>query len=190
MTLSIVTWNIWKYTQISESLPRFLETKQVALDLPEIQTNLLTEISADKCLQAYKQIWWPVLVDDSWIYFDAFNQFPWALSKFLYEWVWIEWMRRMYAWEENTMAVFECVLSYIDETLQEPLQFIGQVTWTITFDFVNQIDENPKLPYDLIFQPDGMNKPAIFDMDLWKNEYNHRVRAVKKFNEWVLSNKK
>lgn len=187
LMLSIVTWNTWKFKQISEALPDFLETQQVALDIPEIQTNLLTEISADKCLQAFKEIWWPVLVDDSWIYFDAFNQFPGALSKFLYEWVGIAWMQRMYEWVENKKAVFECVLSYMDETLNAPLQFIGQVPWIVTFDYIDQWKEDPKLAYDIIFQLDGMDEPALFNMAEWKKN-NHRTRAVKKFNEWLMEN--
>jgi len=76
MQISIVTGNDGKYTQIAGGLPDFVIAEQVDLDIPEIQTNVLTEISADKCRQAYAQLQKPCLVDDSGIYMNAFNEFP------------------------------------------------------------------------------------------------------------------
>jgi len=184
MKLSLVTGNTGKYEQIVRYLPGFLDVEQVSLDIPEIQTNLLTEISADKCIQAFQQLWTPCLVDDSGIYFDAFNEFPWALSKFLYKGIGIEWMERLYMWEKNTKAVFQTVLSYMDDTLKEPLQFVWEIEGEISFDWLWKEKENVHLPYDLIFIPDGYDKPALFEREKRKQD-NHRVRAVKKFRERI-----
>lgn len=187
MHLSIVTGNPWKYKQIVSGLPDVVVAEQVDLDLPEIQTNLLTDISADKAVQARAEVWGPVLVDDSGIYFDAYDEFPGALTKFLYSWVGIEGIQRLYTWETNMKATFQTVLSYMDDTLSEPLLFVWEITGTLDFSYISQADENPKLPYDLIFVPDGFTRPALYERDLWMSD-NHRVRAVKKFGEWV-SNK-
>ncbi len=186
--LYIVTWNKDKYLQISEALDG-VESQQRDLDIPEIQTNLLTEISYDKCLQAYVEVQWPVLVDDSGIYFDAFDEFPGALSKFLYQGIGLEWMQKLYVDQLNTKATFQCVLSYMDEDLPEPLQFIWEIEGQVDFSLLGTQEENPKIPYDLIFVPKGMTVPAITNMDLWKKEFNHRVRGVKKFANWYFSEK-
>jgi XTP/dITP diphosphohydrolase len=98
--------------------------EQIDLDLPEIQTNLLTVISFDKCLQAYNQLGRPVVVDDTGIFFEAFNEFPGALSKFLYQGVGMKGMKGMFTEVENKHAHFQTVLTYMDETLSEPMQFI------------------------------------------------------------------
>jgi len=181
--LTLATWNTKKYQQIVAHFPSQLQVRQLDLDLPEIQTNILTDISYDKCLQAYVEVQWPVLVDDSGIYFDAFDQFPGALSKFLYQWVWLAWMRKLYEGEQNTGAVFQCVLSYMDSNLPEPIQFIGECEWKISFDRLDDLEENPKLPYDLIFIPAWMIEPAILHMDQRKDTNHHRVVAAKKFVE-------
>ena len=112
MKISIVTGNDGKYKQIVGGLPDFMNSKQIDLDIPEIQTNLLTEISADKCVQAYQKLLSACLVDDSGIYMNAFNEFPGALSKFLYKGVGLEGMQRMYAGVEDTSAVFQGRLQY------------------------------------------------------------------------------
>lgn len=181
--LSIVTWNLWKYQQIKAFLPPIIETKQLAIDLIEIQTTSLEEISAYKCMQAYTHVQWPVLVDDSGICFDAFHGFPGALSRYFYEGVWISGMERLFTDIENRNAQFQCVLSYMDDSLATPMQFIGTVEGRIDFWWVCDATENPKLPYDLIFIPEGMDRPAFFDEEMWNDQYNHRVRAVKKFGE-------
>ena len=184
MKLAIVTWNTWKYQQIANHLPDTVEAEQVVLDIPEIQTNVLTEISRDKCLQAYKQLQQPCLVDDSGIYFHAFNKFPVALTKFLYQGIGLEGMRRMYVGVEDKSAVFQCVLSYMDATLDGPLQFVGEVEGTISFDRLGKEQEEDYLPYDLIFIPEGCTQPALFQREK-RLEINHRVRATEKLGAWL-----
>lgn len=185
MKLSIVTGNSGKYEQIARGLPNFLEVEQAILDISEIQTSLLTEISRDKCIKAFEQLWKPCLVDDSGIYFDAFHEFPGALSKFIYQWIGLEGIKRLYDSVEDVSAYFQCVLSYMDETMEEPLQFIWEVSWTLSFDWMGLQEENIHLPYDLIFVPTWFDKPALFEWKKWSDD-NHRTRAVKKFGDFIL----
>ena len=65
MTLSIVTGNSGKYEQISRELKGIIATQQIDLDIPEIQTNILADISRDKCMKARDAVQAPVLVDDT-----------------------------------------------------------------------------------------------------------------------------
>jgi len=182
--LNIITGNTGKYAEICEFLPAWLETKQVDLDIPEIQTNILTDISYDKCLQAWVEVQWPVLVDDSGIYFDAYDQFPGALTKYVYQGIGLEGIAKLFAWVQNKKATFQSAVSYMDGTLSEPIQFIGEVQGTLNFEYLWQESEDTRLPYDLIFVPEGMEKPSFFDMAKRKSVYNHRVTAVKKFTDW------
>jgi non-canonical purine NTP pyrophosphatase (RdgB/HAM1 family) len=185
--LTIVTGNNKKYSQISWIINEVTQTRQEKIDLEEIQTADLKEISTDKAMKAFSIVQWPVLVDDSGIVFDTYPWFPGALTKFLYEWVGMQWMRRMFQWVENRKADFQCVLSYMDDSLESPMQFIGKCSWEITFDRLDQWTEHPKMPYDLIFKPDGMSEPAFFNMEIWTGEISHRVKASKKLREWLES---
>lgn len=185
--LTIVTWNIWKYTQISEVLNDVIETRQEKIDLEEIQTADLRGISADKAMKAFDIVQGPILVDDTGIVFDAYPWFPWALTKFLYEGVWLDGMKKMYTGIENKKAEFVCVLSYMDSSLDVPIQCIGTVEGKLTFDRLDKDSENPKLPYDLIFKLQDMQEPVFYHMDLWKSEKSHRYKASVKMREWLES---
>ncbi len=182
---SLVTWNTKKYQQIVEKLDERIISQQVDLDIPEIQTNLLTEISREKCIEAYNKVKGPVLVDDSWIYFSHYNEFPGALTKFLYKGVGMAWIKKLFSQGEDTTSVFTCVLSYMDEQLSYPVQFVGEIPGKLNFDRVNKITEDGHLPYDVIFVPENMDKPAYFYMEERKAT-SHRTRAVKLFNDRYL----
>jgi non-canonical purine NTP pyrophosphatase (RdgB/HAM1 family) len=183
--LTIVTGNSWKYSQISGVLKDIVQTRQEKIDLEEIQTTDLKEISADKAMKAFKIVQWPVVVDDSWMLFDAYPWFPGAMTKFLYEWVGLEGIQRLYQWVENRNAQFVCVLSYMDQYLDAPKQFVGVVEWELTFDRLWKDVENPKLPYDLIFRIAWMHEPVFYHMDVWKWEKSHRFKASKVLGEWL-----
>lgn len=185
--VSIVTGNWWKYEQIVSGLDDSFLVEQVDIDIPEIQTNVLTEISLDKCRYAFDHVKWPVIVDDTWLYFHAYNEFPWALTKFLYKWVGLEWIQRLFVWEENVSAHFETVLWYMDETMSEPKLFIWEIQWKLSFDWLNADGQNhdQHLPYDLIFIPDWYETPAYFNMSLW-TKWNARIQAVQKLNARLM----
>jgi len=75
-------------------------------------------------------------------------------------------------------------LSYMDATLDGPLQFVGEVEGTISFDRLGKEQEEDYLPYDLIFIPEGCTQPALFQREK-RLEINHRVRATEKLGAWL-----
>lgn len=184
--VSIVTWNWWKYEQIVSGLDDSFVVQQVDIDIPEIQTNVLTEISFDKCRYAFDYVKWPVIVDDTWLYFHAYHEFPWALTKFLYKWIGLEWIQRLFVWEENVSAHFETVLWYMDETMIEPKLFVWKSKWMLSFDRLDEADWDVRLPYDMIFIPQWYDSPAFFNLAKWK-KWNARMDAVNKLNTWLLN---
>ena len=76
------------------------------------------------------------------------------------------------------------VLSYMDETLKEPLQFIWKIEGEFDFDFLEWLEEESLMPYNYIFIPDGREKPVHFFYDEFARD-SQRARAVKKFNEFL-----
>lgn len=84
----------------------------------------------------------------------------------------------------------QCVLSYMDEALTEPVQFIGEVQGSFSFDRYEQGGENPKLPFELIFVPNSFDKPAAFDQEAWLTVGHHRIQAAKKLADWLRDNRK
>lgn len=185
MAIHFVTGNIGKFTQVEEALWSFVDLVQVDLHIPEIQTTSIRDISADKARQSFAQVGKPVLVEDSGIYFDAFPDFPGALTKFIYQGIGLEGIRRLFAGEENTKAMFQCVLSYMDGKHIDPVQFVWEVSGRLVFTYLKDHEEDPRLPYDLIFVADGLESPVLFHMEQWKSELSHRVIATKQLKEWI-----
>lgn len=188
MAIHFVTGNTGKFAQVQEALWSSVELVQADLDIPEIQTTSIRYISADKARQAFAQVWEPVLVEDSGIYFDVFTDFPGALTKFIYQGIGLEGMQRLYTGENNLWAKFQCVLSYMDVNHAEPIQFVWETAGTLSFDYLKDHNEDPRLPYDLIFVADGLESPVLFHMEQRKNELSHRVKATKQFGKWVEEN--
>ena len=80
MNLHFVTSNPNKFRELSELLECNLSP--IELDLQEIQTTDLHELVKFKLRQAYEQVQAPVIVEDTSLYFEAWNELPGPLVKF------------------------------------------------------------------------------------------------------------
>lgn len=187
--ITIVTWNTLKYLQIASILEAggiFVEQKNI--DLIESQSNDMLEVSAYKAIQAFNIVWGPVLVDDSGIYFDAYPDFPWVFSKYIFKSLGIDGLARLFQDQANTGAYFQCILSYMDASLDSPKQFLGTVRGKLCFDYLDQINVDPHWPYDAIFQADEMDVVAQMDMDKFQM-LHHRAKASMALRDFLLYRK-
>lgn len=168
--LTIVTGNEHKYSEIARSLPASLSIKQSTIDLVEAQSLDMMEISKNKAIEAFKILQEPVLVDDSGFYITAYIDFPGTFSKFLYQQLQRDWLYKLLEWESKD-AYFQCVISYMDQSLSEPISFVWTHEWIVDFD--KEYMFNPKMPYDSLFSPKD-----------WSTQPLHRSRAVEAFVNW------
>jgi XTP/dITP diphosphohydrolase len=141
-------------------------------------------VSRTKAMQAFEIVAWPVLVDDSGIYFSAYPDFPGVFSKYMFHSLGRDGLRRLFVDQPNTHAYFQCVLSYMDETLQEPCQFIWRVDWTLDFTFLDKVTINSHLPYDAIFRAEGMDVIAQLAMPVFE-QIHHRAKATELCKIWL-----
>lgn len=184
MHITIVTWNTGKYRQISWLLHDFFPCVQQNIDLLEPQSNDMVAVSSTKARQVFEMVQWPVLVDDSGIYFSAYPDFPGVFSKYMFQSLGVEWLRRLFLQQPNTDAYFQCVLSYMDATLPSPVQFVGRVEGVIDFRFLESIVIDKHLPYDAIFRADGMDVVAQLDMSTFES-LHHRAKATTSARQWL-----
>ena len=80
MNLHFVTSNPNKFRELSELLE--LNLSQIEIDLQEIQTTDLHELVKFKIRKAYEYAQAPVIVEDTSLYFVAWNELPGPLVKF------------------------------------------------------------------------------------------------------------
>jgi XTP/dITP diphosphohydrolase len=84
--------------------------------------------------------------------------------------------------EENRQAYFVSVASLVKPGGEEYV-FEGKIDGQITLD--KRGEDRPKLPYDLIFQPDGFEKTFSEMSDEQKNSLSHRGKAFRRLKEFL-----
>jgi XTP/dITP diphosphohydrolase len=160
---------------IEEHAPS-IELAQLAEELPEVQSMDQRAIALDKAAQAWNLVKEPVLVDDAGIYFEAYNEFPGTLTKFVYYGIGYEGLLKLV--EQNNRAFFRLFMVYMDKDNKEV--FEGRCDGKIIRP--EKFDAHPKLPYDAIFLPDGTDKTyAELRGTPEEHEFAYRLRALKKF---------
>jgi len=184
--LHIVTWNPKKFEKIMSVIHDLIDATQIDLDIPEIQSLIVDEVSKDKAIKAFELIKEPLIVEDTGIYFDAFQDYPGPLAKQTFQWLWISWIKALFDSVTNKTVRFRSVISYIDESLDDPISFIGQSVWEADFSNPNAgFDKN--LPYLSFFRPEWKEQVASELDELFRKETHHRVKAARKFGEWLKS---
>lgn len=107
------------------------------------------------------------------------------MAKHMFKSLWFEGFNRVLA-EEGVSKKWsmQTVISYMDETLKEPLQFVWKVEGEFSFDFLEELGDEKLMPYNHIFIPDGYDKPVQFFYEEFKM-VNQRAKAAQKFDEFL-----
>jgi XTP/dITP diphosphohydrolase len=181
--LFYVTSNSGKFAEVEQFLKRHapeIALTRVDMDIPEIQSMDQQAVAIDKAQKAWNKLKSPLLIDDAGIYFDRWNQFPGVLTKYVFQGLGMEGVKRLI--DAGDTGYFALWLVYVDEQgVLHP--FEGKCLGRLTNRFKGTAHE--ELPYDLCFIPDGLeqtyaeikNNPAY-------ESYFYRIRAVQAFLDW------
>ena len=181
-TIFYVTSNHGKFEEVRgyiEAHEPSIELLQFDTDLEELQTLDQLAIAKSKASQAWKMLQKPLLVDDAAIYFDAYNNFPGTLTKFVHQGIGYDGIFKLL--DENNKAHFLLQMVYVDEKRLQAFEGFCEGVIIKPKEF----KAHPSLPWDAIFIPEGTNKTyselrESGDVD----EYLYRIRALKKFLAW------
>ena len=110
MNLHFVTSNPNKFRELSELLE--FNLSHIKLDLKEIQTTDLHELVRFKLSQAYENAQTPVIVEDTSLYFEAWNELPGPLVKFFLKNIGLTEMVRALNQFNNKSAFAACCLGF------------------------------------------------------------------------------
>lgn len=180
-TLKFATGNENKLREANKILGISLIKAEVG-DLEEIQTISVEELIRHKALEAYKIAWEPVMVEDTGLWFVAWNWLPWALIKWFLQSVNNEWILKMLEWYENRSAEAICYIA----------AFNGQ-SYTIASGKVpGRISEECRWDngfwWDKIFIPEGYDKTYAEMLPEEKNVCSMRKIAFENYRK-ILDNK-
>ena len=176
--LKFVTSNVDKVREASDILGCSLE--QISgLEIDEIQTTDIKKIVMHKARQAYDELKYPVLVEDSGLIFTAWNGLPGALVKWFEASVGCHGLLKMLEGFENREAFAVCMAAVFNG--QEMLVAKGEKKGKIA----DSIRGENGFGWDVIFIPDQHEKTYAEMSFSEKNAISHRRLAFEELNRKI-----
>jgi len=157
--------------------------EQVNLNIPEIQSLDVVEVSTDKAKKAYAQLKEPLIVDDTSLCINALNGLPgtfitWFVSQLGTEGI----IKCVESGSSRKAQAITCI-SYADAE-GKIFSFLGTVSGKIAFDPLGE-----GFGYDSIFIPCGYTKTFGELTKEEKNIISMRSIALNKFKNFLKSEK-
>src|SRR3989344_606299 len=154
MQISIVTSNHGKFLEIKDILGKFgIRSIQEPIETKE-QGNTLEERCLSKPQDAYSKLQKPLIVDDTGLFFEAFENFPGPFPKKVFTELGFDGILEKLK-GKNRQAYFKTLICYIGKTGHK--FFDGSVNGKISDKVFD--GGHKSLPYDRIFIPDGYDVP-------------------------------
>ena len=172
---------------VTENLHEFEEVKTMMInegitllksDAKIIEQKLKTEkeVSLAKAYHAMKIISKPLIVEDTGIYFEAYNNFPGPNAAVFYEGVGIPGILKILE-NKNRKAYFRTVFTFYKPG-EMPMTFEGVCKGTMR----ENPSENVSFAYDTLFMPEGETRTFS---EMSKEQHSHRAKAVRALLDWL-----
>lgn len=197
MKIYIATTNAGKIKEITAAfIDTNVELIPLEADFDELENKLkedgirdMLKISQAKAKEAIKYIQeknlerFPVIVDDAGIYFEKMQDAPGIETKaFVKNQGGINGVKKLI--QEGDGAYFQSIISYMDESFNEPKSFVGKLEGRLSpADNEQEIEKG--LPFNHIFIPVGYNK-FLYQIPLEERaKFSHRFKAVEQLKECI-----
>ncbi|HSW81636.1 MAG TPA: non-canonical purine NTP pyrophosphatase [Candidatus Saccharimonas sp.] len=179
MTLTLITGNEHKATQVAKWLGRPIEHKKI--DLDEIQSTNLNDVVAHKATQAYGIVGSPVLVEDTSFECASLNGLPGPFVKWFLQDLGNDKMAQLAQTAGSDRATVRIIFGLYDG--KEMTFFDAAVGGTI----VTPGRGTNGFGFDFNFVPDGATKTFAEMTDDEKQPFSHRAQALKKVAEFLAN---
>ncbi len=182
MKISFVTTNKYKFEEVQNILKDSpIELEQLVMEYEENHDEGIERIAYDASKKLANELNKPIILEDTGLFFEAYNGFPGALPKFVINTLGFKGIFKLLD-GESRKAYFKTVAAYC-EPGGEPVIFEAVMKGEITKEIHNQ--DKDEMPYDKIFIPED-EKKTISDMTMEeKNALSQRAKAFLKFGEYI-----
>ncbi|GAM86749.1 hypothetical protein ANO11243_047680 [Dothideomycetidae sp. 11243] len=150
-----------------------------AIDLPELQ-GTIEEITTDKCKRAAEVVKGPVLVEDTCLCFNAFNELPGPYIKWFLKSLGVHKLHLLLAGFEDKSAQAVCTFGYCEGPGHDVRIFQGRTDGKIV-----EARGPTDFGWDACFEYEGQTYAEMPKAE--KNQISHRGRALAKLTEWMKS---
>lgn len=178
--LIFVTNTEGKAREAQEILGKKFLIKHQKVDLEEIQTINGKEVIEKKARQAFKILKIPVLVEDTSLYFNAWNGLPGALVRWFLDTVDCKGICLMMKKFKNRKAYAESAIAYYD----------GKRMKIVSARVLGTVPEKPRgkfgFGWDPIFVPKGFKKTYSQMTTQEKSKISMRKLALEKLRKYLV----
>ncbi|KAK4979578.1 nucleoside triphosphate pyrophosphohydrolase ham1 [Elasticomyces elasticus] len=179
--LNFITGNKHKLAEVQAILSSTgVRLESRAVDLPEIQGSI-EEISRDKCKRAAEAVGGPVLVEDTCLCFNAWDELPGPYVKHFLTSLSAQKFHSLLAGFEDKSAQAVCTFAYAEGPGKDVMIFQGRTEGKIV-----ESRGSTDFGWDSCFEPTEGKGQTYAEMP--KNEKNaisHRGKALAKLTEWL-----
>lgn len=184
MKVVFITTNKHKFEEVKAILADYpIELEHLNIEYEENHNASLEDIARDAAQKLANQLNKPIILEDTGLFFDAYENFPGALPKFVFATLGYKGIFKLLAGESRA-AFFKTVAAFCQPG-KTPQLFIGIMPGEITEKVFDQ--DKDAMPYDRIFIPKGETK-TISSMSLKKkNTFSQRGEAFRKFGNYIKS---
>jgi XTP/dITP diphosphohydrolase len=181
--LYFVTGNLNKFKEAQLILKELgIKIQQLDIKKMEIQADNVQSISEHATRVILEQHDKELIVEDAGLFIDVLNGFPGPYSSYVMRTIGCQGVLKLLKDETKRSAAFKAVLSY-GKPEKDVISFLGELKGTIA----KSARGNSGFGFDPIFIPNGSEKTFAEMSILQKNQFSHRMRALKKFAEWYIS---
>lgn len=155
--------------------------QESVLDYIEDKDKDMKEVCESASRYLAKKLNQEVVVEDTGLYFEAYNNFPGPHPKFVFNSLGFEGIMKLLE-GKSRKAYFKTAVAYCKPG-EDPKIFEGIMHGTISEKVYSP--EKEAMPYDHIFLPDGYDR-VIIDMEIKeKNSFSQRGMATRALGEYL-----
>lgn len=155
-----------------------VEIKQSKIDIVEKKYATEKEVSIGKAMDAARHLKVPVMVEDTGIYFEDYNNFPGPNAKVFFTGVGFDGVLKLLE-GKNRNAFFRTSIAFCKPD-SNPVCFIGDCKGRIAEKVSDVID----FDYDSLFIPEGDERTFSQMGKEEKEKFSHRKKAFDEFFKW------
>ena len=174
----MVSSNPDKVREVAEFFGNTLEVTHVSLDIPELRSDDVTEISRQKAHYAFDRLLSPLIVDDTVFCIDALKGFPGPYAAYVLHTIGNAGILKILRDVENRNAHFTTAIAFADS------DGIRVFSGTVGGRIVTIPRGREGFGYDPIFEIGGRTL-AEFPIEE-KNKISHRAVALTSFRDWFM----
>jgi len=178
-TFYFATSNKGKFKEAREKFRTAgLKLRRKHVDLHEIQSDRLKEISLISARELAKTFKKPFFVEDAGLFVKNLKGFPGPYSKYAYFTIGPGGILKLMQGVKDRSAHFESVISFIDGKREKLFKGISRGK------IANSVQGTKGFGFDPIFVPEGERKTFASDLSL-KQRVSHRSLALKKLVSYL-----